>query len=164
MTDARDALHQWCGSPNSTRKRHLPQNGEGHQLFTMHALGHFRLEEAQGSRFAALGKQVSAQSTLHLDVRTPRSPSQDHQATASSSGVCRWQKGEAAPTSFAEGRGINVNSHFDSGNIEVLRQSPICYGQQHHSMVVSIYLLSYNLTPVMGPIPGVCRWYRSQMH
>ncbi len=31
---------------------------------------------------------------------------------------CRWAKGEAAPTSFAKGRGINVNSHFDSGNIE----------------------------------------------
>ena len=33
--------------------------------------------------------------------------------------VSKWAKGEAAPTNLAKGRGINVNSHFDSGNIEV---------------------------------------------
>ncbi|CAL8472033.1 g11575 [Coccomyxa elongata] len=34
--------------------------------------------------------------------------------------VSKWAKGEAAPTNLAKGRGINVNSHFDSGNIEVV--------------------------------------------
>lgn len=36
----------------------------------------------------------------------------------------KWAKGEAAPTNLAEGRGICVNSHFDSGNIEVDPSQP----------------------------------------
>ena len=39
----------------------------------------------------------------------------------------RWAKGEAAPTNREAGRGISVNSHFDSGNIEVFPcPQPLC--------------------------------------
>ena len=55
---------------------------------------------------------------------TPRSHmfqqnSESHRHNVLLHALSKWAKGEAAPTNLAKGRGICVNSHFDSGNIEV---------------------------------------------
>ena len=55
---------------------------------------------------------------------TPRSHlfeqnSEGHRSNVLLHALSKWAKGEAAPTNLAKGRGICVNSHFDSGNIEV---------------------------------------------
>lgn len=55
--------------------------------------------------------------SLHGDFLSGVCPEMRH--SLKSLDNSRWAKGEAAPTNRDTGRGISVNSHFDSGNIEV---------------------------------------------
>ncbi|CAK0783250.1 hypothetical protein CVIRNUC_006449 [Coccomyxa viridis] len=49
-----------------------------------------------------------------------RAESVEHRNNVVLHAASKWAKGEAAPTNRDVGRGISVNSHFDSGNIEVV--------------------------------------------